>query len=131
MDLTAKRKKQQSAPANLQEKEALSVNASSEDTFTHSITIRYSTLLYTTLQNMISAAHTANDFTYTSVADVVRAALQAYKEGMELSEPDEPSEKKQTSIRVNSVLLDFYKSWPNQMRTKILERAIRTYIKTM
>ena len=37
--------------------------------------------------------------------------------------------KKQTSIRVNNSLFKFYKSLPDQLRTKILEKAIRTYIK--
>jgi len=37
--------------------------------------------------------------------------------------------KKQTSIRVDDSLYKFYKSLPNQMRTKIIERAIRTFIK--
>lgn len=129
MDLTAKKKQQQTAAITSEKPDTLAT--SNSKTYTHSITIRYSTLLYTTLQNMITAAHTVNDFTYTSVADVVRSALQAYREGMELSEPDEPGEKKQTSIRVNSELHGFYKSWPNQMRTKILERAIRTFIRTI
>lgn len=125
MDLTAKRKKKQAnAPAPIKPP-----TINQEHTYTHSITVRYSTLLYTTLQNMIAAAHMANDFTYTSVADVVRAALQQYKDGMELTEPDEPGEKKQTSIRVTAQLQDFYKTWPNQMRTKILERTIRTFLK--
>ena len=128
MDLAAKRKKQKTAPPS--PAAALS-KATKESTYTHSITVRYCTLLYTTLQNMIAAAHTANDFTYTSVADVVRAALQAHKEGMELTEADEPGEKRQTSIRVTTELHDFYKSLPNQMRSKILERAIRTFLKTM
>lgn len=129
MDLTAKRKKQPTAATTSEKLDT--VATSHNNTYTHSITVRYSTLLYTTLQNMITAAHTVNDFTYTSVADVVRSSLLAYREGMELSEPDEPGEKKQTSIRVNSELHNFYKSWPNQMRTKILERAIRTFIKNI
>lgn len=129
MDLTAKKKQQQTTTTTSEKVDTLAT--SNDRTYTHSITVRYSTLLYTTLQNMITAAHTINDFTYTSVADVVRSALLAYQEGMELSEPDKPGEKKQTSIRVNSDLHDFYKSWPNQMRTKILERVIRTFIKTI
>ena len=43
----------------------------------HSITVRYDTLLYDTLQNMIRSSHTAQDFTYASLADFVRAALDS------------------------------------------------------
>lgn len=78
---------------------------------------------------MVESAHAGNDFTYTSVTDVIRAALQTYKDGLELTELDLPGERKQTSIRVSRSLFDFYKSLPNQMRRKILERAIRTFLK--
>ena len=73
--------------------------------------------------------HTGNDFTYTSVTDIIRAALKAYQGGMELTEIEQLGKKKQTSIRVNNSLFKFYKSLPDQLRTKILEKAIRTYIK--
>ncbi|MGK7893091.1 MAG: hypothetical protein AB4372_05530, partial [Xenococcus sp. (in: cyanobacteria)] len=84
---------------------------------------------YNTLQNTIKAQHTGNDFTYTSVTDLIRAALLAYQSGMELTEIEQPGKKKQTSIRVDDSLYKFYKSLPNQLRTKILEKAIRTFIK--
>jgi len=104
---------------------------STEDqpTYTHSISIQCNTLLYTTIQNWIKSAHTASDFTYTSVADVIRAALEAYRNGLELTELDENGSCKQTTIRVTTAQWQFYKQLPNQMRRKILERAIRTFIK--
>ena len=77
---------------------------------------------------MIASAHTGNDFTYTSVSDVIRASVQAYKDGMELTELEEKGTKKQTSIRLSSELYEFYKTWPSQLRTKILERVIRTFL---
>lgn len=130
MDLAAKKKKNKSvSPPAETAKAVASMPSSTIETYSHSITVRYSTLLYTTLQNMISAAHMANDFTYTSVTDVVRAALQAYMDGMDLTEPNEPGEKRQTSIRVTTEMHQFYKTWPNQMRTKILERVIRSFLK--
>lgn len=97
--------------------------------YEHSITIQCNALLYNTLQNTIKALHTGNDFTYTSVTDLIRAALKAYQSGMELTELEQPGKKKQTSIRVDDSLYKFYKSLPNQLRTKILEKAIRTFIK--
>ena len=48
---------------------------------------------------------------------------------MELTELEQFGTKKQTSIRVDNSLYKFYKSLPNQLRTKIIEKAIRTYIK--
>jgi len=38
---------------------------------------------------MVRVAHTAQDFTYTSIADVIRAALGKYQQEMRLTEMDE------------------------------------------
>jgi len=94
-----------------------------------SITIRYGTLLCDTLQNMIRSSHTAQDFTYPSLADFIRAALRAYKDGMALTELDRRGIKMETSLRVDRELWLFYKSLPSRMRAKILERVIRTFMK--
>lgn len=131
MDLRAKKKKQ----SQLQERPISQIvettTNESDNTYDRSITIQCNALLYITLQNTIEAMHTGNDFTYTSVTDIIRAALKAYQEGMELTEIDRAGKKKQTSIRVDDSLYKFYKSLPNQLRTKILEKAIRTYIKNL
>jgi hypothetical protein len=85
------------------------------------------TIQYITKQD--KALHTGNDFTYTSATDIIRAALIAYQSGMELTELEQGGKKKQTLIRVDTSLYKFYKSLPKQMRTKIIERAIRTFLK--
>ena len=129
MDLKAKKKKQQQPKEEAISSVQESVKSEANNIYEHSITIQCNALLYTTLQNTIKALHTGNDFTYTSVTDIIRAALKAYQEGMELTELEQPGKKKQTSIRVDDSLYKFYKSLPNQLRTKILEKAIRTFIK--
>jgi hypothetical protein len=95
----------------------------------YSVRVRYDTILYDTLQNMIRSAHAAQDFAYPSLADFIRAALQAYKEGMVLTELDQNGPKVETSLRMNRELWQFYKSLPDRMRPKILERVIRTFVK--
>ena len=95
----------------------------------YSVRVRYDTILYDTLQNMIRSAHTAQDFTYPSLADFIRAALQAYKDGMVLTELDHNGPKVETSLRVDRELWQFYKSLPDRIRPKILERVIRTFVK--
>jgi hypothetical protein len=95
----------------------------------YSVCVRYDTRLYDTLQNMIRSAHVAQDFTYPSLADFIRAALQAYKEGMVLTELDQNGPKVETSLRMDRELWQFYKSLPDRMRPKILERVIRTFVK--
>ena len=132
MDLKArkKRKKIEVDEKKSSVKEVVKPSSQAESkSYAHPITIQCNTLLYTTMQNMIKAMHTANDFTYTSVTDVIRAAIKAYQEGMELTELDEKGKKKQTSIRLEEDTYNFYKELPDQMRTKIIERAIRTFLK--
>lgn len=73
---------------------------------------------------MIRSAHTAQDFTYASPADFIRAALRAYKNGMALTELDQGGAKLETSLRVDRDLWLFYKALPGRMRSKILERTI-------
>jgi hypothetical protein len=94
-----------------------------------SIAVRYDALLYDTIQNMIASAHTAGDFTYKSPADYVRTALRAYKNGMKLSELDRNGEKVATSLRVDQDLWEFWRDLPDQLRSRLLERAIRTYMR--
>ena len=128
MELRARKKRQEvlgpppAAPVPAGE------NRAEKDTPRYSITVRYDTLLYDTLQNMIRSAHTAQDFTYTSLADFIRAALRAHKDGMILTELDQNGPKVETSLRVERDLWLFYKSLPGRMRSKILERAIRTFM---
>jgi len=132
MDLKAKKKKHNSVQQISKSSELIPIETPSSETvntYEHSISIQCNTLLYTTLQNTVKALHTGNDFTYTSVTDIIRAAIKAYQEGMELTELEQFGTKKQTSIRVDNSLYKFYKSLPNQLRTKIIEKAIRTYIK--
>ncbi len=95
----------------------------------YSVRVRYDTILYDTLQNMIRSAHAAQDFTYPSLADFIRAALQAYKDGMVLTELDQNGPKIETSLRVDRELWQFYKSLPDRIRPKILERVLRTFVK--
>src|SRR5262245_6652645 len=80
------------------------------DSYPHMITIRCNSMIYDTIQNMLSTAHAAADFTYTSIADVIRSALGAYQRGMRLTELEEKGEKVMTTIRVDPTTRDFYAS---------------------
>lgn len=100
-----------------------------EDAYPDTVYIRCNTLLYNTIQNMVAASHAAQDFTYKSPSDFLRAALHAYRDGMELTELDQQGEKISTTIRVDRTTKVFYTSLPDRLRTKLLERAIRTFLK--
>ncbi|KHE90226.1 MAG: hypothetical protein K8F52_03860 [Candidatus Scalindua rubra] len=47
---------------------------------------------------------------------------------MELTELDEKEDKINTSIRVDQDFKDLYSNLPDRMRSKLIERSIRTYI---
>ena len=98
--------------------------------YNHSIYIRCNAMLYNTIQNMLLTSHTAQDFTYVSVADFIRAVLQAYSDGMPLTELEQKGEKISTTIRVDEKLKAFYQSLPDRLRCKLVERAIRTFMKS-
>ena len=130
MDLKARKKHQPSTKT--QSTRTKSVPEKTEENSANypcSLSIQCNTLLYTTLQNWLSSAHAAQDFTYTSVADIIRASLEAYRNGLELTELERPGSCKQTTVRVTQDQYNFYKKLPNQMRRKILERAVRTFMK--
>ena len=97
--------------------------------YDQSIYIRCNALLYNTIQNMIRASHAAMDFTYLSPTDFIRSALRASQEDMELTELEEAGDKIATTLRVDRSLKAFYQSWPRSLRTRLLERAIRTFLK--
>ena len=100
MELHARSKRKEVLAPLATASETAGEKRAEKDTPRYSITVRYDTLLYDTLQNMIRSAHTAQDFTYTSLADFIRAALRAYKDGMVLTELDQSGPKMETSLRV-------------------------------
>ena len=127
MKLNAKRKKEQPVPQVQVSPIEAPLDKGSE--YPHPITIQCNTLLYKTLQNMITSAHAAGDFTYASASDIIRAAIQAYKDGMQLTTLDEDGDREYTSVRLTAEQHQFYKSLPNRLKRKIIERAIRSYLK--
>lgn len=113
----------------LQQAASAAWNEADTQRLTHSITVRYSMNLYSTVRNMIESALIAQDFTYLSPSDFVRAALRAYKEGMVLTEVSAGDAKRETKLRVDDELYRFYQSLPKGIRSQLLERAIRTLLK--
>ena len=129
MELRARHKRQETGVPPSAVQEATGARRTEKEPARYSVTVRYDTLLYDTLQQMIRSAHTAQDFTYPSLADFIRAALRAYQAGMVLTELDQNGPKTETTLRVDRELWLFYKALPGRMRAKILERTIRTFMK--
>lgn len=95
----------------------------------YKITVRLSILLIDTLKNIIISNKAGGNFEYTNVSDLIRNALESYKNGMTLIVQRTKDEKKETSFRVSKELKDFYCSLPENTKSEIIERAVNTYIK--
>ena len=95
----------------------------------YKITVRLSILLIDTLKNIIISNKAGGNFEYTNVSDLIRNALEAYKNGMTLIVQRTKDEKKETSFRISKELKDFYCNLPENTKSEIIERAVHTYIK--
>lgn len=131
MKLKAANKKQNKNPQDKKSSVSALMETKPAKRKNTTLNFQINTILYNTIQNIINSLHTAQDFTYVSASDFIRKALSAYKDGMELTELDEKGEKINTSIRVDQSLKDFYSNLPDRMRSKLIERSIRTFIKNM
>lgn len=112
----------------------ISVNSYSTQTkqineYDYKITVRISSLLLDSLKNIINSNKAGGNFEYTNVSDLIRKALEAYKNGMALVAQRSKDQKRETSFRVSSGLKDFYQSLPENTKAEIIERAVSTYIK--
>lgn len=97
--------------------------------YEHKITVRISSLLLDSLKNIITSNKAGGNFEYTNVSDLIRRALEAYKEGMTLIVQRTKDQKRETSFRVPEELRDFYQSLPDNAKSEIMERAVATFIK--
>lgn len=131
MKLKAAKKQQRKKPDINGSSSTALMETAPEKSKRHILNFQINAILYDTIQNIISSSHTAQDFNHVSSADLIRKALIAYKDGMVLTKLDEKGEKINTSIRVDQSLKDFYSGLPDRMRSKLTERAIRTYINNM
>lgn len=98
--------------------------------FPHSISLRLDVDLLETLKNAIVAAQTTGDYQFTSMSSGIRAALQAYAQGMQLAAVVPPGVvRKKRSFTLNGELKAFYERIPSRKRAEIIERIIRTFLK--
>lgn len=92
------------------------------------ITLRLNVLVLNILKNIISSNKAGGNYQYVNISDIVRNALEAYKNGMQLTTQRNSGVYKETSCRVPKELKDFYLSLPNNVKTEIIDRSITTYI---
>ncbi len=96
--------------------------------FPHTIGLRLNHTLYATAENALEGAHRVGDYSFTSLPDLIRAALTAYFDGMELPAAPERGGKRRTTIGLDDQLKHAYDALPQRKRGEIVERALRTFL---
>jgi Holliday junction resolvasome RuvABC ATP-dependent DNA helicase subunit len=93
------------------------------------ITTRINNRLLDTLKNIVISDKLGGNYKYVTISDIIRNALEAYKNGMSLiSQHERIGLYQETSFRVSDELKNFYMTLPNNAKNEILERSIITYI---
>lgn len=96
--------------------------------YPHTVGLRLSHNLYMTAENALDGANRVGDYSFTSLPDVIRAALTAYFDGMALTAPPERGGKRRTTIGLDDTLKARYDELPLRKRGEIIERSLRTFL---
>ena len=79
-------------------------------------------------RNGLEAAHAAGDYRYQSVADLIRAAVRAYADGLPLSQQARSGRKKRHTVELPAELCAQYDKLPSRSRGVIIERALLSFL---
>jgi len=99
--------------------------------YPHTVRLSLNADLYAALQELLESAHAAGDYRYTSLPDLIRAAFRAYRDGAPLTAAAAPGPKKHSTLQLDGLLYEAYRKLPERKRWEILERAIRSFLKTL
>lgn len=99
--------------------------------FAHTVRMSLTADLYATLQELLASAHAAGDYRYTSLAALVRAAFRAYRDGAPLTAGVASGPKRHSTLQLDEDLYAAYQKLPARKRWEILERAVRSFLKTL
>ena len=101
-------------------------------TRTAKITFALNANLCQQAENWLNSQWTQQNYTYSSLSELIRKGLQAYQDGkieINLTERDKHALKREITIRfLNTDLLNFYYSLPYHHRTAIIEESLRAYL---
>ncbi|HSR68783.1 MAG TPA: hypothetical protein VLU25_12670 [Acidobacteriota bacterium] len=124
----AKVEEHQKSPRDVPE---TSPSASVGSRFPHTVRMALTADLYGTLQELLSSAHAAGNYRYTSLAALVRAAFRAYRDGAPLTAGVASGPKRHSTLQLDEDLYAAYQKLPARKRWEILERAVRSFLKTL
>ncbi len=79
-------------------------------------------------QNALEAAQASGDYRHQSVADLVRAALRAYADGLALTQQATGGRSKRHTVELPEDLFALYVKLPSRSRGVIIERALLSFL---
>lgn len=94
----------------------------------HRINPTVSAAVIAEAQNALEAAHTSGDYRYQSVGDLIRSALEAYGEGLRLTQQARGGRKKRHTVELPHKLYAQYLRLPSRSRGVIVERALLSFL---
>ena len=107
----------------------------SKTTHTARITFALNANLCQQAENWLNSQWVQQDYTYSSLSELIRKSLAAYQEreiDINLTERDKHAPKREITIRFfNADLLNFYYSLPYSQRTGIIEESLAAYLEKL
>ena len=101
-------------------------------TRTAKITFALNSSLCQQAENWLNSRWIQQNYTYSSLSELIRKGLQAYQKGeidINLTERDKHALKREITIRfLNTDLLNFYYSLTYTQRTAIIEESLAAYL---
>ena len=79
-------------------------------------------------QNALEAAQASGDYRLQSVADLIRAALGAYADGLTLTQQARGGRTKRHTVELPEELFEGYAKLPSRSRGVIIERALLSFL---
>lgn len=98
----------------------------------NTISLRLDTMIYSALQDYLSAMYNISDYTFGSISDLIRYILSNLKEkGLHNDQINycKSNECTEIVVRVNYEEKQFWKSLPHRNKRQIIERAISAFVK--
>lgn len=85
-------------------------------------------------ENLVRSQWSQQDYTYSSLSDLIKKSLQAYQQRkikLKLELRDKKATKREITIRWSGDLLNFYHSLPIGQRTAIIEGSLQVYLEKL
>lgn len=110
---------------------SLIIEPKTDNKLTHKLAIRLNTTLHNTIHNYLEAMHSAGDYSYSSMADILRKVLSSMEDNSlkyNIIKAPISDEYIELTLRCTDSQKQFWKSLPSGNKVRILEKAIIAFL---